>query len=275
MSTRTLIAGCGDVGSRVAKRLLAAGDEVHALRRSPVPHDDSGITWWRADLAGPGLAALPAVDRLVFAASPDARDDAAYRRVFIDGLRNLLAVLDPARLRRVVFVSSTAVYGEQGGGPVDESTPPAPPGFNGRVLIEAEALLAGHAFDGTAIRLAGLYGPGRLQLAERIRAGMATVARSEAHVANRIHVDDAASAIVHILGLARPAPVYIGVDNHPLPLHELYDAIAAAIGVPPPADGPAPAGVGSKRLANGLLRSTGWAPKWPDARQGYAALLAP
>lgn len=275
MSTRTLIAGCGDVGLRVAKRLLAAGDEVHALRRSAVEGDDSGIRWWRADLAGPGLEALPAFDRLVFAASPDARDEAAYQRVFVDGLRNLLAVLGSDRLQRVVFVSSTAVYGASGGERVDETTPVDPPGFNGRMLLEAEALLAGRAFDGTAMRLAGLYGPGRLQLAERIRTGAATVARHERHIANRIHVDDAASAIVHVLGVAAPALVYIGVDDHPLPLHELYDAIATAVGASPPADGPVPPGVGSKQLSNALLRSTGWRPRWPDARIGYAALLLP
>jgi nucleoside-diphosphate-sugar epimerase len=274
MSTCTLIAGCGDLGLRVARRLLDAGDEVHGLRRRAVAGGPPGLIWWCADLTGARPDTLPAVDRLVFAAAPDARDEPAYRQVFVRGLQNLLAALDRSRLQRVVFVSSTAVYGPASVGVVDETTPAQPPGFNGRVLLEAEALLGSGRFTGTALRLAGLYGPGRLQLVDHIRAGTATVSRKNEHIANRIHVDDAASAIVHILGLPTPAPIYVGVDDHPLPLHELYDAIARALLVPAPADGPAPAGVGSKRLSNRLLRATGWQPQWPDARRGYEALLS-
>jgi nucleoside-diphosphate-sugar epimerase len=275
MSTRVLIAGCGDVGSRVARRLLAGGDEVHALRRTAMADDGSGLHWWQADLAGPGLAALPAVDSVVFAATPDTRDETAYRRVFLEGLQRLLAALDRRRLRRVILVSSTAVYGDHGGDWVGEDTPAEPLGFNGQVLLEAEQWLAAQPLSTVSVRLAGLYGPGRLQLAERLREGKARAPRHEPVYANRIHVDDAAAALVHVLRLPDPARCYLGVDDTPLPLHEFYDAVAAAIGAAPPADGPPPPGIGSKRLSNQRLRATGWVPAWPDARAGYAALLAP
>ena len=277
VNERVLLAGCGDLGLRVAQRLLARGDQVWALRRQPPPQDDSGIQWLSGDLTKPEtLRGLPTdITQLVYLPTPDRRDESAYRATFVTGLRYLLDALGSSPLKRVLLVSSSAVYGEHGGDWVDESTAPAPPGFNGEVLLEAEQLLAAQPVASVVLRLAGLYGPGRLQLIERLRAGQVQAPRSSAHWANRVHVDDAASAVVHLLKLTDPLPLYLGVDNTPLPLDALYDHLAGLIGAPLPGDGPAPAGVGSKRLSNARLRASGWMPQWPDAREGYAALLGP
>ncbi len=275
MSERILLAGCGDLGERVAQRLRARGDEVWALRRQPPVRDSHGIHWLHGDLTDPAsLRGLPAgISRLVYLPAPAARDKAAYRAIFVDGLRHLLDALDVRKMEHVVLVSSSAVYGEHDGDWVDEATPTDPPGFNGAVLLEAEQWLAEQPLRSTVLRLAGLYGPGRLQLIERLRAGQLRVPRETPHWANRIHVDDAAAAIVHLLGLKSPQPLYVGVDDTPMPLDELYDFLAALIDAPLPAAGAAPVGVGSKRLSNARLRASGWVPQWPDAREGYAALL--
>jgi len=275
VSERILLAGCGDLGERVAQRLRAHGDEVWALRRQPPAHGGHGIHWLRGDLTDPAsLRELPAgITRLVYLPAPATRDKAAYRAIFVDGLRYLLDALDRRKLARVLFVSSSAVYGEHDGDWVDEATPTDPPGFNGAVLLEAEQWLAEQSLPSTVLRLAGLYGPGRLQLIERLRAGQLRVPRETPHWANRIHVDDAAAAVAHLLQLKSPQPLYLGVDDTPMPLDELYDFLAALIDAPLPAEGAAPTGVGSKRLRNARLRASGWAPQWPDAREGYAALL--
>lgn len=274
MAERILIAGCGDLGERVARLLLARGDEVHALRRHP-PSDVGGIRWLAADLACPeALVDLPhGITRLIFLPAPGARQADVYRAVFLDGLRNVLDALDTALLQRVLFVSSSAVYGEHGGEWVDETTPPAPLGFNGRILREAELALQDYPCDSMVLRLAGLYGPGRLQLMDRLRAGQARVPRQSRHWANRMHVDDAAAAIVHLLTLREHQPLYVGADDTPLPLDVLYDGLAALVGAPKPPDGPAPAGVGSKRLSNARLKASGFCFRWPDTLKGYAALL--
>jgi nucleoside-diphosphate-sugar epimerase len=277
VNERVLLAGCGDLGVRVAQRLLARGDEVWALRRQPPLRDDSGIRWLQGDLTQlETLRVLPAgITRLVYLPTPDRRDESAYRTTFVDGLRHLLEAVGGQSLQRVLLVSSSAVYGEHGGDWVDESTPPAPPGFNGKVLLEAEQLFAVQPITSIVLRLAGLYGPGRLQLLERLRTGQVQVPRTLPHWANRIHVDDAAAAIVHLLELADPLPLYVGVDSTPLPLDVLYDHLAGLVGAPLPGDGPAPAGIGSKRLSNARLRASGFRPQWPDAREGYAALVDP
>jgi nucleoside-diphosphate-sugar epimerase len=240
------------------------------------PGGNTPLQWLAADVTQPQtLGALPpGITRLVYALAPGARTEDAYREVFIDGLRHLLQALDTRRLRRIVFVSSSAVYGDHDGGWIDETTPAAPLGMNGAVLLQAEQWLAAQGLPATSLRLAGLYGPGRLQLVRRLCAGQVRVPRGTQHWANRMHADDAAAAIAHLLMLPQVEDVYLGTDDTPLPLDTLYDHIAALAGCPPPPDGPAPAGVGSKRLSNARLRASGFSPAWPDARDGYAALLA-
>ncbi len=259
----------------VAQRLRARGDEVWALRRTPPVGAADGIRWVRADLTvAQSLQHLPAgLTQLVYLPAPDRRDACAYGALFADGLHNLLAAAGMATLQRVLLVSSSAVYGEHGNAWVDENTPTAPLAFNGTLLRDVELWLATQPVRPIVLRLAGLYGPGRLQLLERLRAGLVTVPRVARHWANRVHVDDAAAAIAHVLQLVDPLPLYLGVDDTPLPMDVLYDHLAALIGAPLPADGPSPDSIGSKRLSNARLRASGWAPRWPDARSGYAELI--
>ncbi|MGN6578452.1 MAG: SDR family oxidoreductase [Bordetella sp.] len=275
MKKRILLVGAGDVGLRAARELLAQGDEVWALRRHPAAIEHERLHWLAADLGEPGtLRNLPAgVTHVAWAAAPDARNPQAYARVFTEGIKHVFGALDCGALQRVVFVSSSAVYGECAGAWVNEDTPPAPPGQNGRILLEAEQWLRDQGLPSVALRLAGIYGPGRTQLLDRLRAGQAHAPIDPPHWANRVHVEDAASALVHLLALADAQPVYIGCDDRPQPLHELYAYLAGLLGAPSPAIGPAPAGVGSKRLDNARLKSSGYALRWPDSRAGYATLI--
>lgn len=273
---RVLLAGCGSVGLRVARRLRARGAEVWGLRRGGSTGADRDLHWLHADLCDPGsLHGLPhGLTQLVYLPARRRGEVDAGQALFPGGLRNLLLALDQAALRRVLLVSSSAVYGDRAGAWVDESTPPAPLTGNGKAMHATEQWLATVQPAGAVVlRLAGLYGPERLGVVARLRAGTVGVPRQARHWANRLHVDDAAAAIAHVLQLEAPQPLYLGVDDTPLPLDVLYDALARLAGAPPPADGPAPAGVGSKRLCNARLRASGWAPRWPDARLGYAALL--
>ena len=140
----TLIVGCGYVGSALAGRLVDAGAEVLCARRraSDLPGGAIGVELDVRDAAS--LEALRAhaerVEAVVFAASPGARDEAAYRSLYVEGLRALLDRLTRigAPLARAIVTTSTAVYGQTSGEWVDGRSPTEPPSFSGRALLEAD-----------------------------------------------------------------------------------------------------------------------------------------
>lgn len=279
---RILIAGCGYVGSALAARLAAAGHRVYGLRRRPAGLPP-GVLPLAADLLDPAsLGDLPpALDAVVYAASASGGREVAYRAAYVEGLRNLLAALArlPAPPRRAIFTSSTAVYGQRDGEWVDEASPTEPADFRGRVLLEGERLLAAFPGRATALRLAGIYGPGRTSLVDSVRAGRAVIAPGGPRWTNRIHREDCAGALAHVLALPEPEPVYLGVDDEPADRGEVLRWLAARIGAPAPrvatdAAAEPDARGGNKRCSNARLRASGWRPRFPTFREGYAALIA-
>ena len=279
---RVLIAGCGDLGLRVARLLGIENTDNRSwgLKRQPDVEslqDISGFTWIACDLTQPStLCDLPKdITHVLYTAAPNARTEADYRAVYRDGLEHLLQAVASPALQRVLFVSSTAVYGDHGAQWIDEDTPTAPKSFNGRVLLETEQWLHSQnaQFETLSLRLSGIYGPGRSYLLDRLRIGQATAPAAESHWVNRIHIEDAAAAVLHLMNLPNPQPIYLVTDSTPLPMRVLYDALAKLVGGPMPPEGPAPASVGSKRLCNARLRESGFSFKWPDSREGHAALI--
>jgi nucleoside-diphosphate-sugar epimerase len=279
---RVLIAGCGDLGLRVARLLGIENTDNRSwgLKRQPDVEslqDISGFTWIACDLTQPStLCDLPKdITHVLYTAAPNARTEADYRAVYRDGLEHLLQAVASPALQRVLFVSSTAVYGDHGAQWIDEDTPTAPKSFNGRVLLETEQWLQSQnaRFKTLSLRLSGIYGPGRSYLLDRLRTGQATAPAVESHWVNRIHIEDAAAAVLHLVNLPNPHAIYLVTDSTPLPMRVLYDALAKLVGGPIPPEGAAPASVGSKRLSNARLRDSGFSLKWPDSREGHSALI--
>jgi nucleoside-diphosphate-sugar epimerase len=276
-----LLAGCGDLGTEAGLRFAARGHHVVGWRRSPakLPPVIEGVA---ADLSAPGLPPVPEdTTAVVIAIAADSPTEEAYRAAYVQGVSNVLDALkrDGVTPERVLFISSTAVYGDAGGGWVDEDTAAVPGGFSGRILLEAEELL--HArFDGarttaTSLRLGGIYGPGRTRLINQVRSGSGVIPK-DLRYTNRIHRDDAAAAIVHLATMpADPAPVYVGVDDDPADLGTVFRFLAAAMDLAePPVGNAGPARGGNKRCRNQLLRSTGFEFNFPSFREGYQDILA-
>lgn len=253
------------------------------LRRSPEALPD-GITPVLADVEDPGsLGAVPSgLDALVYAVSPRARDASAYHAAYVDGFRN---VRDAVRarspdLRRVVLVGSTGVYGYDDGRWVDEDTPPQPTGATARALLEAEAVAVESAPEGVVLRLGGIYGPGRTRMIRRVLEGRAGCPPPDRY-GNRIHRDDAAGALAHLLDLESPRSLYLGVDRDPAPLRKVYRWIAGRGGVDDPCGGVSEGEVQeaagrrgtNKRCRGDRLVEAGYTFRYPTFREGQGPLI--
>ncbi|MEM7410726.1 MAG: SDR family oxidoreductase [Myxococcota bacterium] len=277
---RILIAGCGYVGNALATMRVSRGDDVWGLRRHPVDLA-SGVQAIAADLAvARSLEDLPAdLEVVVYAASPGGRDDAFYRTTYVDGLRNLLGALEKQgqRPRRVIFVSSTAVYGQTKGEWVDEDSPTEPTHFSGQRLLEAEQVLRDGPFPGVVLRLAGIYGPRRTRLIDQVRQGRATLSKGKRYT-NRIHRDDCAGILDRLIDVGETDPCYVGVDHAPEEERVVLDWMAGILGAPPPRvervdQRKTPRG-GNKRCRNTRILDAGYRFIYPTYREGYTAVLS-
>jgi nucleoside-diphosphate-sugar epimerase len=266
-----LIVGAGDLGLALAARFLALDAEVTTLNRSGRGTD--GARSWRGDLADPAtLAGLPMAETVVFTTSPPGRDAAAYRLAYIDGPARILAAL-PSTPDRLVLTSTTGVYGVDDGSWVDETSPTEPTRATAAAVVEGERRLADTQTTTVAVRPAGIYGPGRGALQERIRAGEEPVASDDTpRWTNRVHRDDVVAALFVAATHPEPPPALIAVDDEPAPRDEVIRYLAARLGAPTPTtiDVPTPTG---KRCRNAALRALGWVPRYPNYREGYDALL--
>lgn len=272
---RILIAGCGDVGCRLGQELARAGHQVWGLRRNPQALPEE-ITPLAADLADPSTLSIlpPSLDVVFYMAAAGRSDEATYRRVYFEGLSHVLDALHGSDQgpRRVFFTSSTAVYGQEDGSWVDEESETAPQRFSGQILLEAERRLLDDPIPGTVIRLGGIYGPGRTFLVDQVRGGTARL--GPPRYTNRIHADDCAGFLAHLMNLDVPLECYLGVDDDPAERNEVLRWMSQQLGIPePPRADRVPGRGGNKRCSNRRLHQCGYTLRYPTYRDGYATLL--
>lgn len=270
---RVLIAGCGDVGNVLAASLLQDGHLVYGLKRDTSTLPD-GVHPIAADLLNPtALENLPTdIDRLVFMPTPASRDQAGYEAIFIDGWKNLWAALKQAPIR-TLLVSSTAVFGEANGGIVNESTKPDPTGFNGKVLLEMERLASRCTENLVVVRISGIYGPGRERLITLAASDGLEVQQFPPYFTNRIHRDDAAAVLKHLLEIDQPEAMYLATDDQPAPRYDVVEWLANQQGCASPKGITDENASRGKRVSNKKLRESGFRMSYPDYRTGYTAVL--
>lgn len=276
-SPHVLFVGAGDLARRTSRFLLGRGWQVSTVSRS----GDTGGLAVNA-LTGDyteacGLTALAGLrpDYLVFTPLPAGRDPRGYRRGFADSVDVIAASGVAAGLRRLIYVSSTRVFAEQDGGWVDEDSPltESDAAAQGIILGEARARALAPA---TVVRPSGIYGALPGMLVERVRAGIGTA--DPERYSNRIHRDDLAALLGHLLELAEnrhAAPdTLIASDDEPAPLMQVEAWLAERLGVAlrPGSDTGAPRA--NRRCRNTVLHSTGFSLSYPSWREGYAAMLA-
>jgi len=275
-----LIAGCGDVGGRLATQLLASGWEVHGLRRdiSRLPEGVIGVAGDLFNKDYPATWPVGAVDYLVYCAAATDHDEAGYRAAYVQGLQHVLEWLNDygQAPKRLLFVSSSSVYGQQNGEWIDETSPTQAAGYSGRVMLEAEQVALNSGIPASLVRLTGIYGPGREWLLSQVRQGY-RVAVDPPLYANRIHVDDAAGLLAFLLLRAERDEAlddcYIGVDDAPAPLAEVVGWLREYLGVTEWSEDASVRRTGSKRCSNARAKALGWTPRYPSFREGYAAII--
>jgi nucleoside-diphosphate-sugar epimerase len=233
-----LIFGCGYLGLRVARRWREAGDVVYAVTRSAARAaalETEGLRPLVADVRdGKSLARLPRAESVLYAIGYDRAAGGSMREVYVDGLRAVLAAL-PAQTGKILYVSSTGVYSQSDGQWVDESSPCEPTREGGRACLEAEQLLAAHSLGlrTVVLRMAGLYGPGRIPNLESMRREEPIAVPQDGYL-NLIHIDDAASVVLAAEARAIPPRLYLVSDGRPVPRRDYYQELARLAGAPMP-----------------------------------------
>lgn len=275
-----LIAGCGDVGSRLAKQLLAENWQVYGLRRtvSQLPEGVIGVAGDLFSEQCPAAWPTTSLDYLVYSAAATEHDEAGYRAAYVEGLTHVLGWLkqNGQSPKRLLFVSSSSVYGQKDGEWIDETSPAQAGGYSGRLMLEAEQVALQSGIPASLVRLTGIYGPGREWLLNQVRQGY-RVAIDPPLYGNRIHADDAAGLLAFLLQADRRGvqleDCYIGVDDAPVPLAEVVGWLREYLGVTEWADNSSVRRSGSKRCSNARARALGWEPRYPSFREGYAEII--
>jgi nucleoside-diphosphate-sugar epimerase len=310
--TDVLIIGCGYLGRRAAMLWQSQGRHVAALTRSRSDELAAlGIEPIVGDVLEPASLKLPAAKTLLYAVGLDRTSGRTMEEVYIQGLSNVLA--DISNIERIIYISSTSVYGQTDGEWVNESSATEPIEASGKVVLAAEKLLRSKRSDAVILRFAGIYGPGRLLQKNAILIGEPLGGDPEKWL-NLIHVDDGAKAILlaeyassshsppwlcreglgegHNLAHSEPSPgpslqsqggeendhgdLFNVSDGSPVTRREFYSTLAKLLHALPPVFTETPSSRAThRRITNDLIkRRLGFAPAFPDCHSGLAHAVA-
>lgn len=285
---RILIAGCGYVGAATANLFHQAGWQVEGWTSSPESARELAAMPFRVrpvDITDRGAVAATVTpfDAIIQCASSGGGDADDYRKIYLEGARNLCATFPRALL---LFTSSTSVYAQGDGEWVTEESAADPMRPTARLLRETEELVL--SAEGIVARLAGIYGPGRSALLRKFLAGTAVVDPGAERFINQVHRDDIASALFllsqrALAGSLRCEPTDRGIfnvsDNHPISQRECYEWLASQLQRPIPPAAPAPVerrrGNSNKRVSSAKLHGLGWSPRYPTFQLAMTESIVP
>ena len=231
-----LIVGCGDIGVRVAQREQQAGRKVYGLARSEdgaarlCGHDIEAVMGTLDDLSS--LDNLPTAGKLVYYFAPPTGGGP-----FDSRMRNFCQAVGGTELPgKVVYMSTSGVYGDCGGQWVTEETPLNPQTSRAQRRVDAEATLQEwgreHSVPVVILRVTGIYGPGRLPLA-RIQQGHPVLREDESPPTNRIHADDLAVVCVNAADKAADGDIFNVSDGQPGTMTQYFNLVSELLDLPP------------------------------------------
>lgn len=231
---RLLIVGCGDVVRRALPELTRRWRVYALVRERESTLAAFGVTQIVGDLDRPSsLGRLAGLADAVLHSAPPPDQGTTDSRT-----RQLIAILQRGSLpRRLVYISTSGVYGDGGGNRVSETRPVNPQTGRARRRVAAENLLRHFgAVSGCCVsilRAPGIYADNRLPL-DRLRRGLPVFVAAEDSYTNHIHANDLARACIAALARGRPNRIYNASDDSDLPMGDWYDKLADAFALPRP-----------------------------------------
>ena len=237
LKQRLLIVGCGDIALRLV-RLLGARYRVYALTHSPVRFDllrAAGVVPLRGDLDdASSLSRIAGLAHAIVHFAPPPKEGRIDRRT-----RNLLAALGKANSvpQRLVFISTSGVYGDCGGAVVDETRPISPDSARAVRRADAEKRLRtwgrSRGVKVSILRVPGIYAADRLPMG-RIERNVPALSEADDGYSNHIHAEDLARITLAALRTGRPNRVYHASDDEPMKMGDYFDLLADHFSLPRP-----------------------------------------
>ena len=275
---KILLAGCGDIGQRVAAR-FADEHQCFGLRRNP-EQLPVFINPLKADLTNSeelvGIFSQD-FDVVIATLTPGARTEEAYQKAYVDTATALVSSINNAKYQPkiVIWISSTSVYGDSTNQWLEEESPVNPASFSARALKKAEDIMTAVSCDLTIVRFSGIYGPGRLALLNSVKNGIGSPARPK-QWSNRIHSDDCAGFLVHLVNRylkgQKLEKLYLGTDCEPAAQHDMRKWLAGKLNVILTEEAKS-SRAGTQRYTNKKLLQSGYQLQYPSYREGYVSVI--
>jgi len=234
---KVLIIGCGNIGKLVASLASANHATVTAMARSAerlAELQQLGIVAVSGNLDDPAsLENLPTKDALVFYFAPPPGGGVTDPR-----LRAFCAAIAAGNEpQKIVYISTSGVYGDSGGNLVTEETPATPQTARGKRRLDAEIALREWCTERRVahviLRVTGIYGPGRLPI-QQLTSGQPVLLESAAPFTNRIHAEDLARICIAAAERGESGEIFNVSDGQPGTLTQYFNAVADALALPRP-----------------------------------------
>lgn len=274
---QTLLLGYGDIADRVAQRLSGQNEQVTGVCRTPESKPvHKGVNLVAADLnSEQELYQLfqNKWDNVVITLTPAKGAEDSYHQGYVVPCRHLQQVLSQQTHQpNIIYVSSTGVYAQRDGEWIDEGSETEPTSDSGKALLQAESIIDALPGQTSILRCSGIYGEGRDFLLRQLTQGNVQLRDSWT---NRIHQDDVAGFIVHLLTqVNQPSPVYLVNDDEPVKQYQVYQWLAEQLEVELTGSIDTDVGPrGSKRCMNKGLKESGYQLQYANFREGYASAI--
>lgn len=274
---QTLLLGYGDIADRVAQRLSDQNKQVTGACRTPENKPvRKGVRLVAANLNNEQeLYQLfqQKWDNVVITLTPEKDAEDKYHQGYVVPCRHLQQVLSQqVHQPHIIYISSTGVYAQRGGEWIDENSATEPTSDSGKALLQAESIIDALPGQTSILRCSGIYGDGRDFLLRQLSQGNVQL---RDHWTNRIHQDDVAGFIVHLLTrVSQPKPIYLVNDDEPVKQYEVYQWLAQQTGMEAAGNIDKNIGSrGSKRCLNKGLKDSGYPLQYSSFREGYASII--